>query len=147
MEKSPKLIHGDISIDDRGELTYCNEFKFDTIKRFYTVKNHKQNFIRAWHGHKNEGKYCMPIEGIWLIGAVQIDNWDNPSKDLNVTKYILSASRPEILYIPPGYANGLMNLTSNAKIIFYSTSTIEEAKNDDFRFSYNQWNIWQENYR
>lgn len=144
---TPKLMRGDISIDDRGELIYCNSFKFDAIKRFYIVKNHNQNFIRAWHGHKNEAKYCMPINGVWLIGAVQIDDWDIPSKDLTIHQYILSATHPEILYIPPGYANGLMNLTPDAKIMFYSSSTIEDAKNDDYRFDYSYWDIWQPDYR
>jgi hypothetical protein len=40
-----------------------------------------------------------------------------------------------------------MSLRENTKIIFYSTSTLEESMGDDIRFKYDQWNIWEEDYR
>ena len=73
---------------------------------------------------------------------VKIDNWDKPTYASKVEKYILSSNKPSILYIPKGYANGFMNLTKDTKIMFLSTSTLEESKGDDYRFGYNYWNIW-----
>ena len=35
MQKEIKLIDADISIDDRGELIFCNNFDMTKIKRFY----------------------------------------------------------------------------------------------------------------
>ena len=38
---------------------FVNDFNFENVKRFYQVENHRQGFIRAWHGHKKEGKYIL----------------------------------------------------------------------------------------
>ena len=47
------IINGDNFVDERGVLSFVNDFDFDKIKRFYQISNHKKNYIRAWHGHKN----------------------------------------------------------------------------------------------
>jgi dTDP-4-dehydrorhamnose 3,5-epimerase len=138
----PKLIEGGISIDDRGEVSFVNDFNFANVKRFYMVSNHKQGFVRAWHGHKHESKCVFAVEGAALVGAVEIDNWEKPSKNAQVYKYVLSSKKPAVLYIPPGYANGFMSLTENAKLIFFSSGTIEEAKRDDIRYDSRYWDIW-----
>ena len=142
--KEPKLIPGGLAIDNRGELTYNNEFRFDkvNIKRFYMVSNHESHFIRAWHAHKKEAKYATVVKGIALIGAIKIDNWNKPSKKLHINEFILSEKNPAILYIPAGYANGFMNLIKDTKIIFFSTSVLEESKGDDYRFDSHYWNCW-----
>jgi dTDP-4-dehydrorhamnose 3,5-epimerase-like enzyme len=139
---SLKIIPGDIAVDDRGKLIFVNDFDFKNIKRFYIVENHKQNFIRAWHGHKKEGKYVTCVDGTAMLAAIEIDNWDSPNKDLNINKFILSSLKPSILFIPPGFANGFMNLTYDSKLIFFSTSTLEESKVDDYRFDSHYWNAW-----
>ena len=139
---NPQLIEGGLGIDDRGEVGFVNGFSFENVKRFYSVRNHKSGFIRAWHGHKKEAKYVTVIEGSALIAAVEIDNWDKPSKDSKVWRYTLSAHKPSILYIPAGYANGFMSLTEDTKLIFFSTASLEEAKDDDFRYDAHYWNPW-----
>jgi len=142
MNNNLALIKGGIHVDGRGEVSFVNDFNFDKIKRFYVVSNHISGFIRAWHGHKLESKYVSVVSGAALIGAVRIDNWTNPSPDLEVSTFILSDKNPSILYIPPGYANGFMSLCQNTKLIFYSTSTIHESLNDDYRFPSRYWDIW-----
>ncbi len=137
-----KLIKGGISIDDRGEVAFVNEFNFINVKRFYCVENHRLGFIRAWHGHKKEAKYVSVVSGAALIGAVRVDDWENPNLQADVSKFILSSKQPSVLYIPPGYANGFMSLTEGAKLIFYSTSTLEESVGDDYRFDSRFWDIW-----
>jgi dTDP-4-dehydrorhamnose 3,5-epimerase-like enzyme len=144
---SVNLIKGDISIDDRGSVSFVNDFNFSDIKRSYVVKNHRNGFIRAWHGHKKEAKYVQVITGAAVVAAVYIDNWINPSPDLQVNRFILSENKPSILYIPPGYANGFKTLLEGTSLIFFSTSTLKESGDDDFRFDYNFWNPWDENYR
>ena len=139
---NPQLIEGGLGIDDRGEVGFVNGFNFENVKRFYSVCNHKIGFIRAWHGHKKETKYVTVIEGSALIAAVEIDHWDKPSKESKVWRYTLSANKPSILYIPAGYANGFMSLTKDAKLIFFSTASLEEAKDDDFRYDAHYWNPW-----
>ena len=90
----PTIIQGGLVIDDRGGVGFVNDFDFADVKRFYIVSNHKQGFIRAWHGHKKEGKYIFAVTGAALVGAVQIDNWEKPSKELKPEKYVLSAYKP-----------------------------------------------------
>jgi dTDP-4-dehydrorhamnose 3,5-epimerase-like enzyme len=112
------------------------------VKRFYTVKNHRRGFVRAWHAHRREAKYVTVVEGAAIVGAVRIDNWEKPSRDLSVGRYVLSASRPGVLYVPAGHANGFMSLTDEAKLIFYSTATLVESHGDDVRYDSRYWNIW-----
>ena len=138
----PKLIKGGLAVDDRGELCYNNDFDMSLIKRYYMVSNHKSHFIRAWHAHKKEAKFVTVVKGTALIGAVKIDNWDKPNPDTKINKFILSEKNPAVLYIPAGYANGFMNLTKDTKIMFFSTSTLEESKGDDYRFYSRYWDYW-----
>ena len=139
----PFIINGDLSADDRGELMFVNQFNMELVKRFYVVSNHKQGFIRAWHAHKLESKYVFIVNGTALISTVQIDDWNNPSSDLAIEKFVLTAKKPSILYIPNGYANGFKTLSSDTKIIFFSTSTLGDSIDDDYRFDAYKWNPWE----
>jgi len=143
MSDEPKMIKGGKAIDDRGVVSFVNEFDFQNVKRFYAVENHKQGFVRAWHAHKKESKYAMVVKGSALVGAVKIDDWDNPSKDLKVDKFVLSDANPSVLFIPAGFANGFMSLSPDTKIMFFSTTTLADSLGDDFRFNARYWNIWE----
>ena len=138
----PTLLAGAMLVDDRGETGFVNDFNFAGVKRFYTVKNHKQGFVRAWHAHKREAKYVAVLEGAALVGAVAIDDWEKPSKQAEVYRFILSAQKPSVLFVPAGYANGSMSLTVDARLIFFSTGTLEESKGDDIRYDARYWDIW-----
>ena len=135
-----KLINGGVSVDDRGSVRFVNDFNFDGVKRVYKGENHYKGFIRAWHGHKKEGKYVYFVNGSALIGVVNMD-----SEEIN--KFVLSSQTPKVLWIPPGHYNGFKSLEENTKILFFSTSTIEESLGDDIRESHDKWNIWEEDYR
>ena len=139
----PKLFEGGLGVDDRGKVGFVNDFNFAGVKRFYWVTNHKAGFVRAWHAHRLEAKYVTVVQGSALIGAVEIDDWDNPSKDSKVWRYVLTEHKPSVLCIPAGYANGFMSLTEDAKLIYYSTSTLEETHGDDIRFDAYYWNPWE----
>ena len=138
----PTLLIGDLAVDDRGEVGFVNDFDFAGVKRFYTVRNHRQGFVRAWHAHRREAKYVTVVAGAAVVGAVQVDNWDAPSKDLKVSRYVLSAARPRVLYIPAGYANGFMSLSDDTRLMFFSTSTLADSHGDDVRFDARYWDIW-----
>jgi dTDP-4-dehydrorhamnose 3,5-epimerase len=139
----PVMISGGLAVDERGEVGYVNNFAFQGIRRFYTVSNHRAGFVRAWHGHRHEGKYVTAVAGSAILGAVRIDNWEMPSRDLAVERFVLSAKKPSVLFIPPGYANGFMSLTDDLKLMFFSTSTLEESLGDDIRFDSRLWDVWQ----
>ena len=139
----PKLIEGDLAIDDRGSLSFVNDFTFDGIRRFYVVSNHRAGFVRAWHGHRREAKYVAALTGCAIVAGVEVDNWANPSKSLLVHRYVLSADKPAVLHIPPGFANGFMMLTADTKLVFFSTFSVAESRQDDVRFDAYYWNPWQ----
>lgn len=136
------LLEGRLAVDDRGEVGFVNEFSFDNVKRFYTVRNHRAGFVRAWHAHRREAKYVTAVEGAALIGAVRIDDWDQPSPSASVFRYVLTAAKPSVVYIPPGFANGFMSLTNDSKLMFFSTSSLDESKGDDVRYPARHWDIW-----
>lgn len=139
----PVLIQGNIGVDDRGSLSFVNDFDFQGVKRAYLVTNHGAGFVRAWHAHRHEAKYVLAVQGAAVVGAVAIDNWNVPSKNAEVHRYVLSAVKPAVLFIPAGYANGFMSLTDDTKLMFFSTSTLEESRNDDVRLDARYWNAWE----
>ncbi len=138
----PTLIAGGLAVDDRGTLRFVNDFDFAGVKRFYCVENHVAGLVRAWHGHRHEAKYVFVASGAALVGAVQLDDWSEPSPSLEVQRFVLAAGKPAVLYVPPGYANGFMSLTSATQVLFFSTSTLDQSRGDDIRFPARYWDIW-----
>ncbi len=147
--KKPFLIEGGFAIDDRGQLTFANQFDFKEVKRFYMVENFSTDLIRAWHGHEKEKKYIFVPVGSAIVAAVRMTNTQEPDKTQQVDRFILSSRKPSILFIPGGYANGFRVLESNTKIMFFSSSTLEESSGDDFRFPHNYWGnkVWEIEHR
>jgi dTDP-4-dehydrorhamnose 3,5-epimerase len=82
------------------------------------------------------------VSGAALVGAVAVDNWDTPSKSQPVVRHVIAAAQPRVLFIPAGYANGFMSLTDDTRLIFFSTSSLEESKGDDIRYDARHWDIW-----
>ena len=136
-----KLISGNSFTDARGTLQFVNDFHFEGIKRFYTITHPDTSVIRAWQGHKIETKHFFVTNGSFLICWVEIDNWGNPGKDLTVNRQIMSADEPLILIIPAGNANGFKALEPGSQLIIFSDLTMEEAKDDNYRFEKDYWSI------
>lgn len=137
------MIEGGLAVDDRGTIRFVNDFDFKDVKRFYQVSNHQQGFVRAWHGHAREGKHVYVSQGAAIVATVPLYHLERvkegqipPDKEC-VKRVVLSASRPQILYVPPGHANGFKTLTKDTTVIFFSTATLEESQGDDFRYDAN----------
>ena len=147
--KNIEIINVNTSYDDRGDVVYCNDFNFiqKKIKRFYQIANNNINFVRAWHGHKKEEKFLLVLEGVFKLCAVKIDNWKNPSKKLSVKEFIVNANSPKILHIPGGYAHGTQNLKFNSKLLVFSTFSLKETTQDDYRFKSDLWYDWNIKFR
>jgi dTDP-4-dehydrorhamnose 3,5-epimerase-like enzyme len=143
MAPAPYVIEGGLAVDDRGTVAFANDFHLPNVKRMYFVSNHRAGFIRAWHGHVREAQYVMAVQGASVVGTVQVDRWDSPSRDLPVSRFVLTEYKPSIVYIPPGYASGFMSLTAGAKLLFFSTVTFEESQADHVRFDAHYWDAWQ----
>jgi dTDP-4-dehydrorhamnose 3,5-epimerase-like enzyme len=139
----PYKFSGNKFFDNRGSVSFTNDFSFKNIKRYYILENNNLNFVRAWHAHKKEEKYFTCISGSCQISCVKIDDFKKPKKNLKITSWVLSEEKPEIVYIPKGYANGSMNLKCNTKILVLSTSLLKSSLNDDYRYNFDYWNPWK----
>lgn len=129
-----QLIKGNIHIDQRGIVRFVNDFHFENVKRFYTITHPDTNITRAWQGHKLETKYFYVTKGSFLINWIKIDNWQQPSKDLNINTHTLTDTQSEILIIPPGHVNGFKALEPESALMVFSDMSLEESKEDDYRF-------------
>jgi dTDP-4-dehydrorhamnose 3,5-epimerase len=137
------LVEGGLAIDDRGSLAFVNDFDLGPARRFYIVRNHQRGFVRAWHAHREERKFITVVEGSVLLCCVRVDDWDEPSRDLPISRYVLSALKPGVLAIPGGFAHGFMTLTEGAAVMVFSSRTLEESLGDDVRFPARHWDPWQ----
>ena len=143
--KDLRLIPGGVAVDDRGCLNFANDFNFYGVKRFYQVQNFSTSTIRAFHGHLREAKYVYVAKGSAIVAAVELDDIKSPSKNKKVNRFILSDKKPQVLFIPPKYANGFRPLEEDTRILFFSTSSLEESKGDDYRFPVDYWGkeVWE----
>lgn len=143
----PTLTPGALAIDDRGALAFVNQFDPSRagVRRFYIVSNHRAGLVRAWHAHRHEEKWVEAISGTAVVCAVKVDSWTLPDSTTKVERLVLSAGQPSLLHIPAGYANGWMSLTEDCRLLWFSSATVEESREDDFRFSIGTWDedVWK----
>jgi dTDP-4-dehydrorhamnose 3,5-epimerase-like enzyme len=130
------------STDERGKVTFVNDFDMTDVKRSYVVTNKLVKTVRAWHGHRNEKKWVTVQKGEFLVCVVKVDSFDNPENNVEVKEYVLN-SENSVLFIPGGYANGAMNLTDENEIRYFSSVSLGESSSDDFRIDARFWNPWE----
>lgn len=138
----PRLITGGCSADDRGRVYFANEFDLAPCRRMYVVENFAPRTVRAWHAHRHERKWVTAVAGAALACCVEIDDWDAPSKDAEVYRFVLDAANPAVLEIPAGYANGAMSLAADTKLLYLSDASLDDSAEDDFRFPARHWDPW-----
>jgi dTDP-4-dehydrorhamnose 3,5-epimerase-like enzyme len=143
MSDVPELIRGGASSDDRGRVFFANDLDLRVCRRFYLVENFSVGTVRAWHAHRHERKWVMAVSGAALACCVQIDDWDAPSTDAPVHRFVLDANTTSILAVPKGYANGAMSLSPGTKLLYLSDASLEESVEDDIRFPARYWDPWQ----
>lgn len=139
---TPQLITGDTYTDERGTLAFVNAFDMDEVQRMYTITHPHTHIVRAWQGHKKETKYFKCTRGRFLVALVCIDDWESPSPSLIPQTFVLDATKPQVLHIPKGYANGFKALDTDAELLVFSDQTLAAAKDDQFRFSADFWMDW-----
>ena len=147
MKAKPEFKDADFFLDDRGYLQFANDFSLEEFRRFYIVENHRANFVRAWHGHNKETKAFLCLSGEFRIGVVDPIDMHNPETSAVPEVFYLGERRPGILVVPGGYANGLQNLTEGARLMVFSSSSVVQSESDDFRFPWDFWDIWNNDFR
>lgn len=129
----PKIIFGGNHKDDRGEITFNNDFNPSQVKRFYSIENIDTSFIRRWQGHRIEQRWFTAISGKFEIQLILVDDWDTPSVQLEKITFELGNNSFDILHIPPGYISSIQSLTDNSKLLVMADHALNEVK-DEYRF-------------
>ena len=142
--ESPYLIHGSKHIDERGIISFVNDFKLEKVVRFYTILHEDVSVIRAWQGHKFETKYFYCLKGKFIMNLVKVDDWNNPSNELIVNTFMLEEDISQVLFVPPGYANGFKAISKGSHLIVYSNKTVKDSQKDDYRFNKDSWFNWEQ---
>jgi dTDP-4-dehydrorhamnose 3,5-epimerase len=143
MSRKPELMHGGVSTDERGRVSFVNEFDLAGCRRLYLVENFATGTVRAWHAHRHERKWVLAVSGAALAACVEIDDWDSPSKEQEVHRFVLDSAHPSILSIPAGLANGAMSLAPDTKLLYLSDRALDESVEDDIRYPARYWDPWE----
>lgn len=137
-----KVIEGEIFRDYRGQISSINSFQFEGIKRSYIIHHPDVAVVRGWHGHQFERKWFYCLKGLFSVALVKIDNWEKPSNDLKPEIFHLSDNVSQLVCVPAGYANCLKAYTPGSIMLVLSDKTLDEAKDDSWRYDKDLWVDW-----
>ncbi len=140
----PFIYESKVSSDDRGtfvpwlqetdKLPYAPDLK---VKRVYYVYNYGAGVVRGFHFHEREWKIFTICNGSAKFVALDPKNPDEKFT------FISSSRKPQVIVVPPGFANGWVSLEPNTILICGSTASFEESINDDKRMDpYKFGDVW-----
>lgn len=125
--------------DERGIITFNNNFDVSSIKRIYTIENHSIEFIRGWQGHEIEQRWFACMKGIFEISVIEVDDFINPSRNVAIQKYTLTDEVLTYLHIRAGCITAIQSKTENSKLLILADHKLGEI-NDEYRFDLNYFN-------
>lgn len=96
-----KCIEGEIFEDERGQLSFVNDFIMDEVRRFYMIRHTDVTVVRAWHAHQQEKKIFYVMRGSFTLAFVKIDDWEQPSPDLKAEIFTVSDKKKVVFYVFP----------------------------------------------
>lgn len=127
------LLEGKRHRDERGLITFNNEFDASQIKRIYTIENRSVDFVRGWQGHKIEQRWFASMNGSFEISVIEVDNFENPSKNVTIQKYRLNDKTLSYLHVPAGCITAIQALENQSKLLVLADHALGEVQ-DEFRF-------------
>lgn len=130
----PKIVNGSCYEDFRGTLYYNNEFDASAVKRFYFIENHCTATVRAWSGHRLEERWFSAVSGSFTIQLIAIDNWELPSKKLEILTFDLQSAKLDVLHVPSGYVTSIQSLEKGSKLMVMADYLFGELE-DEYRFT------------
>ena len=136
----PKIIRGGSNTDSRGTLLYNNNFDASGIKRIYVIENKETTFVRGWQGHRIEQRWFSVLQGSFKIELIAIDDWDNPSKDLERFSFIVDAETLNVLHVPSGYVSSIQSLEEGAKLLVMADYLLGEVQ-DEYGFDIDYFKV------
>lgn len=132
--KEPNIIIGGSHIDERGKLTFFNQFDMSAVKRFYSINHPDINIIRGWRAHKIEQRWFRVCKGAFKISLVKIDNWQQPDAMANLIHFELDELADTILHVPAGYATCLQAKVVDSVVLVFGDYDIAHAQADDYLY-------------
>ena len=137
----PNCIEGNQHSDERGKMHFFNTFDMNDVVRFYEIVPANTQFIRAWQGHQHERKWFYCNAGSFIVHLIELDNFHIATTSYQSQSFILEEEIPLILEIPSGFANGFRALEKDSKLMVFSDFTLEQSKNDDYRFELDAFEV------
>lgn len=129
----PKITKGGSHTDTRGTVFYNNDFDASAVKRIYVIENATIDIIRAWQGHKMEQRWFSAIKGSFKIQLIEIDHWDQLSKNLEKLTFIVNSEKLDVLHVPKGYVSSIQSLEEGSKLLVMADYLLGEIK-DEYRY-------------
>lgn len=129
----PQLLTGNRHKDERGIITFNNEFDASLIKRIYTIENANVDFIRGWQGHKIESRWFACMKGVFEISVIQLNNFENPDSKQEIHKFVLTDEKLTYLHVPAFCITAIQAKEIGSKLLVMSDYVIGEVK-DEYRF-------------
>lgn len=127
------LLNGNFHRDERGIITFNNDFDPSEVKRIYTIENLSTDFVRGWQGHQIEQRWFACVAGEFEISVIKIDDFENPSKDLMILKYILQDKTLTFLHVPAGCVTAIQAKKDGSKLLVLADYGFGEIQ-DEYRF-------------
>ncbi|CEN46168.1 WxcM-like domain-containing protein [Capnocytophaga canimorsus] len=127
------LYVGNKHTDERGTITFNNDFDASQIKRIYTIENHSTDFIRGWQGHQIEQRWFACVKGSFQISVIKVDDFQHPSKNLEKKVFHLTDEHLTYLHIPAGCITAIQALEAGAKLLVLADYLLGEVQ-DEYRF-------------
>lgn len=138
---SPLLFRGQKHIDRRGALTFNNSLDLSSFCRAYEIGNSAEQPKRGWHGHQFESKLFIAIEGLLKVCAVKVTDWNNPDPAEKPVCAELKAGTMDAFFVPGGFANAILSLQPKSRVLVFSSFSLEESLEDDYRFDVEFWGM------
>ena len=144
------LITGNRHQDERGIITYNNDFDASQIKRIYTIENASIDFVRGWQGHKIEQRWFACMKGGFKIKVKRFKGESLKEKgesvkekgerekdflSLDTQEYILDDRQLTYLHVPAGHVTAIQALEEGSKLLVLADYGIGEIE-DEYRFEY-----------
>lgn len=150
--KDIKIIHSDVFYDERGRFIetfrqdYLSENGIDLNILQENESVSAKNVIRGMHFQwdKPMGKLLRVLEGSIILVEVDI-RYNSPTFGKHCV-IELDSSKPKMVWIPPGFANGFLSLEDNTRVLYKCTATYNPNAESAIRWNDKDINIDWINY-
>ncbi len=69
------------------------------------------------------------------MSYVQIDDWEQPSRDLEIGELSWWAKDNQVVHVPAGFGTAFRALQPESKLLVFADVDIDHAKEDDYTYT------------